>query len=274
MTTRLGIVAGGGALPGYIAERCREQGRDVFIVALKQHADPAVVGAWPHVWVRLGSAGEALHHLREAGVEELVLVGAVRRPSLTELRPDARALRFLAKGLLGAGDDGLLRAVVRALEQEEGFHVLAVEDVAGGLLAGAGTLGRHRPDADDRADIARGRDVLAALGHADVGQATVVQAGIVLGIEAVEGTDALIRRCAELCRDAKRPVLVKMAKPRQERRIDLPTVGLETVALCRDAGFAGIALEAGACLIADRDATLAAADAGGLFVEGIRRQVG
>jgi DUF1009 family protein len=270
MTTRLGIVAGGGPLPGYVAQRCREQGRDVFIVALRQHADPAVVEAWPHAWVRLGAAGEALRHLHEAGVTEVVLAGPVRRPSLTELRPDGRTLKFLARGALKGGDDGLLSAVVRALEQEEGFRVVAVQDVIDGVLAGTGSMGRHRPGPEDVADIERGRSVLGALGRLDVGQAIVVQAGVVLGIEAIEGTDALIRRCGALRRDAKGPVLVKMAKPAQERRVDLPTIGAQTVVLCAQSGFAGIAVEAGACLLVERDTAVAAADADGLFLEGIR----
>ena len=269
MPTRLGIVAGGGALPGYIAARAREQGRDVFIVALEQHADPAVVGAWPHAWVRLGAAATAIRHFRDAGVEEIVLAGPVRRPSLAELRPDARMMRFLARGALKAGDDGLLSAVVRTLEQEEGFRIVSIQEVAGGLMARRGTLGNLEPGPEDQADIARGVAILEALGRSDVGQAVVVQAGVVLGIEAIEGTDALIRRCGELKRQAKGPVLVKRAKSGQEQRVDLPTVGPATVEGCAAAGFAGIAIEAGRTLVVDRDATIAAADAAGLFLIGL-----
>ena len=269
MPTRLGIVAGGGPLPGYIAARCREQGRDVFIVALEQHADPAVVEAWPHAWVRLGAAATSIRHFREAGVEEIVLAGPVRRPSLAELRPDARMLRFLARGALKAGDDGLLSAVVRTLEQDEGFRIVSVQEVAGGLLASRGVLGACATGPEDEADISRGVAVLEALGHSDVGQAVVVQAGVVLGIEAIEGTDALIARCGALRRSAKGPVLVKRAKSGQEQRVDLPTIGPATVAGCREAGFTGIAIEAGRTLVVDRDATIAAADAGGLFLVGL-----
>jgi UDP-2,3-diacylglucosamine hydrolase len=274
MPTRLGIVAGGGLLPGHIAHRCREQGREVFIVALEQQADPAVVEPWPHVWVRLGAAGTAIRHLREAGVEEVVMAGPVRRPSLSELRPDGRALRFLARGALSGGDDGLLSAVVRTLEEDEGFRIVSVQDVAGGLLARHGKLGAHEPGEDDQADIARGVKVLSALGAVDVGQAVVVQAGVVLGVEAIEGTDALIRRCGDLRRQGKGPVLIKLAKDGQEQRVDLPTIGPETVAGCRDAGFSGIAVEAGRSLIVDRDAAIAAADAAGMFLVGLRLDAG
>ena len=265
----LGIVAGGGALPGYIATRCREQGREVFILALEQHADPDVVGPWPHAWVRLGAAATAIGKFRDMGVSEIVMAGPVRRPSLAELRPDGRMLRFLARGALSAGDDGLLSAVVKTLEQEEGFRVISVHEAAGGLLAREGVMGAHQPTEDDRADIARGIAVLDALARADVGQAAVVQAALVLGIEAIEGTDALFRRCGELRRDAKKPVLVKFAKTGQDRRVDLPTIGEGTVAACAAAGFSGIAVEAGGCLMVDRDATIAAADAAGLFLVGM-----
>jgi len=270
----LGIVAGGGALPGYIAARCREQGRDVFILALEQHADPAVIEPWPHAWVRLGAAATAISKFRDMGVREIVMAGPVRRPSLAELRPDGRMLRFLARGALSAGDDGLLSAVIRTLEQEEGFRVISVHEAAGGLLAREGVMGAHQPSEEDRADIARGMAVIEALARADVGQAAVVQAGLVLGIEAIEGTDALIRRCAELRRDAKPPVLVKAPKTGQDRRVDLPTIGEGTVAACVAAGFAGIAVEAGGCLVVDRDATVAAADRAGLFLLGLPRPKG
>ena len=274
MPTRLGILAGGGLLPGHIARRCREQGREVFIIAFEQQADPAVVAPWPHAWVRLGAAGAAIDRLREAGVEEIVMAGPVRRPSLAELRPDGRALRFLARGALKGGDDGLLSAIVRTLEEDEGFRIVSVQDVAGGLLPGEGALGAHKPDADSLDDIARGVRVLHALGGVDVGQAVVVQAGVVLGVEAIEGTDALIRRCGELRRDAKGPVLVKLAKSGQEDRVDLPTIGPATVEACRAAGFAGIAVEAGRSLVVERDAVVAMADAAGLFLVGLRPAAG
>jgi len=269
MPTRLGIVAGGGVLPGFIARTCRDQGREVFIIALEQQADPDVVSPWPHAWVRMGAPGTAIGHLREAGVQEIVLAGPVRRPSLAELRPDGRALRFLARGALARGDDGLLSTVVRVLEEEEGFRIVSVQDIIGGILAHAGTFGRLVPSEADLADIERGRVVLAALGAVDVGQAVVVQAGVVLGIEAIEGTDSLIVRSGTLRLEAKAPVLVKLAKVSQDRRIDLPTIGTTTVEHCHQSGFAGIAVEAGGCIVVDREATAARADAAGLFIVGV-----
>ena len=149
------------------------------------------------------------------------------------------------------------------------FRSVSVQDVAGGLLAGTGTLGRHQPDEIDRTDIARGVAVLNVMGGLDIGQGVVVQAGVVLGVEAIEGTDALIVRCGTLRRSGKGPVLVKLAKPEQEQRVDLPAIGPATIAGCAAAGFAGIAVEAGRSLIIDRAATIAAADEASLFLVGL-----
>ncbi|RMD62595.1 MAG: DUF1009 domain-containing protein, partial [Alphaproteobacteria bacterium] len=185
MAAKLGIVAGSGPLPGRLVELCRQSGREVFVVALEGHTDPATVDDVPHLWTRLGAAGSALAALRAAGVGELVMVGPVRRPSLRELRPDLRTAQVLSRiGAAGLGDDGLLRALVGVLEGE-GFRVVGVDDVIADLRAPEGPYGRHHPDARARADIDRGIAVACALGAADVGQAVVVQEGIVLGVEAV-----------------------------------------------------------------------------------------
>lgn len=267
MPPKLGIVAGGGVLPACLARRAARQGREVFVLALENHAAGEALGGFPHAWVRLGAAGRALALLREAEVEEVVLAGSVRRPSLAELRPDARAAALLARGALRRGDDGLLRTVIEALEGE-GFRVLGAQDLAGGLLAPGGSLGRHRPGAEARADIARGVEVLAALGRVDIGQAVAVQAGVVLAVEAAEGTDALIARAAGLGRRGPGPVLVKMAKPGQENRADLPAIGPATLRALAGGGFAGVAVEAGGCLLLERDEIVRLADRAELFVEG------
>ena len=261
----LGLVAGTGDLPRRLAEACRAQGRPLFVLALKGVTDPALAATAPHAWVKLGAVGTALDTLRGAGVREIVLAGPVPRPSFGSLGLDLRTLRLLADaGRGGLGDDGLLSMIVRELERE-GFNVVAPEAVLGGLAAAVGPLGRVVPDAGQEADIALGLRVTRALGALDVGQAAVVQGGRVLGVEAAEGTDALIARCAGLGA-GRGGVLVKAAKPQQERRVDLPAIGPGTVAAAARAGLAGIAVEAGASLIIDAAATREAADTAGLFV--------
>ncbi len=267
---RLGIVACGGALPGHLIGACRARGRDIFVIAIEGQADPAVVADTPHLWVRLGAAGKALARLHAEAVEELVLVGGLKRPSIREVRPDGRFLKFLAKGAFSLGDDGLLRAAVRELEEVEGFRIVGPDSLLGEHVATAGPYGAVVPDAEAEQDIARGVAVQRALGAVDVGQGVVVQQGIVLGVEAAEGTDALLERCAALRREGAGGVLVKLAKPGQERRVDLPVIGEPTVRRAARAGLRGLAIEAGGTLVLDRTAVAAAADETGLFVVGIQ----
>jgi DUF1009 family protein len=268
--TKLGVLAGGGQLPVRVIEACRAAGREFFVLAFEGHTDPATVEGTPHAWVRLGAVGEALRQLHEAKVEEVVLAGPVKRPSFDDLRPDWRGAMFLAKvGARAFGDDGLLSAVVKELENE-GFRVVGADDVFGNLRTPAGPCGRMAPDDAAETDIRRGIDVLKAIGPLDVGQAVVVQQGVVLGIEAIEGTDALLDRCAIVRRSGRGGVLVKIAKPGQERRVDLPTIGPGTIQRGVAAGLAGIALEAGQSLIIDRAAVVRAADEAGLFIVGVK----
>jgi DUF1009 family protein len=268
MLHKLGIVAGGGDLPGILVRACRAAGRPFFVVALKGLADPAQLAGAPHAWARLGRMGAIVRVLRHEGVRDLVFVGPVKRPSPLRLMPDLRALRFLvARRTWRLGDGRLLNALIDALEHEEGFRVVAAHDVAPDLLAQAGPVGRVAPDAAAMADIAVGRREALALGAADRGQAVVVRAGRAIAREDRDGTDALLKRCRAL--GARGGVLVKLPKPLQDRRIDLPTVGAGTVAAAAEAGLAGIAVEAGGALIVDRAAVAGAADRAGLFVVGI-----
>jgi DUF1009 family protein len=171
---------------------------------------------------------------------------------------------------LHKGDNGLLGAVVRSLEEEEGFRVVGADSILADLRAGAGPFGRHAPTQDDEADIARGVDVVHEIGLLDIGQAAVIRQGVVLGVEAAEGTEALLQRCGALQGANRGGVLVKLPKPGQEKRADLPTIGPKTVAGAADAGLAGIAVAAGATLVIEPGRVAADADAAGLFVVGIK----
>lgn len=221
--------------------------------------------------VRLAAAGDILSGLHAHGCRDLVLIGPVKRPSLGSLRPDATGARILARigRALFAGDDGLLGAIVRVLG-EEGFTVRGAHEFLPGSVARRGVLGAVGPDASACSDIVLGRDVVRQLGRLDIGQGCVVQGGLVLAVEALEGTDRMLERVGSL-RQPDRPggVLVKMAKPGQERRADLPTIGPRTVAGAMAAGLRGIAMEAGATLITDPAACIAMADEAGLFLAGI-----
>ncbi len=247
----LGILAGGGKLPGQVAAAAQAAGRRVFMVGLEGCAEPAVLAPWPHEVIRITNPGRIIAALRGFGCQDLVLIGPVRRPSLLGHRPDAEGARILARIGRAAfgGDDGLLGAVVRVLG-EEGFRVIGAQDVLREALGPRGLLSRTAPDALAMADIGRAAQVARALGAVDVGQGCVVQQGMVLALEAAEGTDAMLARCGPLARPGPGGVLVKLLKPGQERRTDLPTIGPQTIRNAAAAGLRGVAFEAGSTILA------------------------
>ncbi len=270
MAGKLAVLAGGGPLPEQVVGAARAAGREVFVLAFEGETDPAVVEGVPHQWVALGAVGRTLKALHAAEARDVVMIGPVRRPSLATLKLDWRGLQLLTRlGLgAGAGDDRLFKAIVGELEAE-GFRVVGADEVVDELLVPAALLTRAGPDAVAARDIAQGVGIATRLGDLDIGQAVVVQQGLVLGVEAVEGTDQLLARCASLRREGPGGVLVKLKKPKQERRADLPTIGPGTVRAAAAAGLAGIAVHAGNCLIIDRPGVIEAADRAGLFVIGV-----
>ncbi len=263
----LGILAGGGDLPVRVAEAARAAGRPVFVVLLEGNGEPERFASFPHVALRWGLAAQMLRALREAGARQIVLCGTVLRPSLLSLRPDAAGLGLLARVGRAAfrGDDNILTAAMRVL-REEGFQIIGAQDVLDDLLPPAGLLAGSAPDERSRDDIARGVAVCRALGAVDVGQGCVVQQGLVLAVEAIEGTDAMLIRASALAREGPGGVLIKCVKPGQSRLVDLPTIGPETVRGAAAAGLRGLAIEAGGTIVMDRPATIAAAEAAGIFV--------
>ena len=270
MAGPLGIIAGGGVLPGQVAAAAQAAGRQVFIVALEGFAEPELIAGFAHQVFRLGGIGAIRAALKANHCIDVVLIGPVKRPSILALRPDAEGAKYLAK--IGraafAGDDGLLAAVIKVLA-EDGFNVVGAHDILGGVLGPEGLLTAAPIAADAMADVQRGIAVLKLIGAADVGQACVVQQGIVLAVEAVEGTDAMLGRLPGVTRPGPGGVLVKLAKPGQERRADLPTIGVETVRMARAAGLRGIAFEAGGTILADRATMIAEADTSGVFLLGV-----
>lgn len=266
---KLGIIAGGGDLPARLVCACEENDIEPFIVAFEGQTDPSLVQGYNHVWARLGALGTVLETLRAHQVSDLVLIGAIRRPSFSELRPDLKALEFFMRvGFKALGDNNFLGAL-RAFLESEGFRIYGIHKFAKNLLAAEGLVGKYGPGKEDWIDIKRGLEVARRLGEIDVGQAAIVQEGLVLGIEAVEGTDKLIERCQYLKRKGRGGVLVKMCKPQQDKDLDLPTIGPETIRCAVKAGLAGIVVHAGNSLILDPQGVAEIADKHKVFVLGL-----
>jgi DUF1009 family protein len=269
--TALGIIAGGGELPLAIAESARESGRDVFILALSG-ADEGLSN-FPGESTGIGELGKSLSLLRKHGCDDVTFAGRVSRPDWRALKLDARGALALPKVAAAAlkGDDALMRAVLGVFEKE-GFRVVGTMEAAPNLIATPGVYGRHAPHGQALDDIALARSVVQRLGEMDIGQAAVVADGLVLAVEAAEGTDAMLERLPLLSKnlrgtpEKRRGVLVKAPKPAQERRVDLPVVGVRTIELAATGGLAGVAVEAGAALIMRKAKIVEAADRLGLFV--------
>ena len=272
----MGVIAGGGAMPFAVADSLSARGIAAVIFALKGACDPAGVARFRHHWISVGQIGTAARLFRSEGCRDLIFIGTLGRPALSDIRLDWGTLRVMRSVVAAfrGGDDHLLSSIGRIFEQD-GFRMVGIRDAAPDLLMPAGCITRAAPDEAAAADIARGRGVLAALGPFDIGQAAIVIDGHVVAVEDIEGTDGLLARVARLREQGRirasrgRGVLVKMPKSSQDLRYDLPTVGPRTVEGAAKAGLAGIAATAGNTLAAEPQAMIEAADKCGLFVTGI-----
>lgn len=263
---RLGIIAGGGNIPKKLVRSCEEQGIEPFIVALEGNADADLVEGYNHVWSRLGAAGAILKTLRAHEIEDLVLIGSIKRPTVGEIKPDLKTAGFFAKvGLSVLGDNDILVAVRKSLEKE-GFRVHGVHKFARDLLAPEGVIGKNSPTKADWVDIEHGIKISQEIGRLDIGQAVVVQEGLILGVEGIEGTDELIQRCGALMRKGRKAILVKTCKPQQDMDLDLPTIGVDTIERAAHAGMGGVVIHAGRSLLYDRAGVEEIANKNKLFV--------
>ncbi|HEY1362975.1 MAG TPA: UDP-2,3-diacylglucosamine diphosphatase LpxI [Xanthobacteraceae bacterium] len=271
------MVCGGGSFPAAVADAVARSGRRPVLFAIKGWADPAWLAPYTHHWIALGQVGRFLRLARAEHCREVLFIGTLLRPPLRALRLDWQTVRLLPRAVryYRGGDDRLLSGIARIAE-EHGLQVVGVPDVAPEILVQEGVLGRHRPTARDRADIARGLALIATIGPFDIGQAAIVADNRVLAVEAAEGTDSLLARIAELRRQGRvsnaagTGVLVKAPKPGQDRRFDLPSIGPQTIENASRAGLAGIAVVAGQTIVAEPARAVAAADAAGIFLAGVR----
>jgi hypothetical protein len=272
----IGLVAGGGAMPFAVADSLVARGVIPVLFALRGACDPVAVERFRHHWISVGQVGRAMRLFRAENCRDLVFIGTLVRPALSEIRLDWATLRVLGRvwAAFRGGDDHLLSGIGDILEQD-GFRMVGIKDIAPDLLMPEGCLTRAVPDENAIADIARGRAVLTALSPYDVGQAVIVIDGHVVGVEDIEGTDGLLARVARLRNEgrirakAARGVLVKAPKSGQDLRFDLPTLGPRTVEGAAKAQLAGIAIVAGNTIVAEPQAMISVADAAGVFVTGL-----
>ncbi len=273
----LAIICGGGSFPGAVAEAVARRGRRPVMFGIRGWADAAVIGRYAHHWIALGQAGRFFRLAQAENCREVLFIGTVLRPPLTQLRLDWQTIKLMPRVVrfFRGGDDTLLSGVA-GIAESGGFRVVGVPDVAPEILVPEGVLGRHRPSERNAADIARALALIGALGPFDVGQAAVVADDHVLAVEAAEGTDNMLARIADLRRQGRvtaprgTGVLVKAPKPGQDRRFDLPSIGPRTVENAARAGLAGIAVTAGSTMLAEAEQAIALADRERIFFVGVR----
>lgn len=280
MTSPLGLIAGLGELPVAIAENAVSTGQGIYVLRLKGFEEPRLA-AYPGSVVGLGEVGTVIDRLKAAGCQDVVFAGNVSRPDFRNLKLDLKGIALLPKVIAEArrGDDALLRVLVSEFERN-GFRVIGSDAAHASLLAPEGHIAGPSPSARDLQDIEVAARVAAAAGALDIGQGCVVCDGLVLAVEAQEGTDEMLRRCANLpaairgSLTDRRGVLVKRPKPVQERRIDLPTTGVSTIELAAAAGLAGIAIEARGALMLNRPIMEKRAAELGVFIFGFPANLG
>lgn len=271
---KLGLIAGSGNLPrqlaAHLATHDQSNHLPLHVLPIIGHAQPADFLAYPSTPVRLGAVGKIFATLHACQVTDVVMIGGIKRPNLWQLWPDFTLLALLPRlGLFSLGDDALLRNIARIFE-ERGLRIRGIHEFMPELLAPSGVWGAHVPTAAQQTLVQEGMKAAENLGQADKGQAVVISPQGLQDAEDSRGTDALLKRVAGWPSAARQgAVLVKLCKPQQDRRLDLPTIGPVTVARAAAAGLAGIAVSAGSTLVDDRETCVQQANQQGLFLLGL-----
>ena len=268
---KVGMIAGSGNMPVEIIKHCNEKGIEIFVVGLETFASEEQLKDAPHCFAKIGEAGKMMKFFKNNDIHDIVLAGGIKRPSFKELIPDWQGMKMLTKlAIKKMSDDNLFRAVIREAENL-GFKILSIEEVVPEMMFYEGVYGKIKPSKEDMDDIERGFVVAKALGAVDVGQAVVVQEGMVLAVEAIEGTDMMLSRAATVKKEGKAPIMVKVLKPKQDLRVDLPAIGVLTIEQLKKYGIKGIAVEAGGILLIEREAVIQKANDYGIFIIGIKK---
>jgi len=271
---QLGLIAGGGALPKYVAMAARAAGTPITTLTLQPFAEAADYKNAQAL--HIGQLGKAFKIFKKAGCTHICMAGIVKRPDFSQIKPDLKAMTKLPSIIraAGQGDDALLRHMM-GLFEAEGFAIVSPQEICADLLLGEGVLGTAAFQSVHRDDALKACEIAREIGRLDIGQAAIVARGVTLAVEAQEGTDGMLARVAELPEhlrgtgEERCGVLAKLIKPDQDIRVDLPTIGPETVRRAVQAGLAGIVAEAGQAFVLDREEVITLADAAGIFIAGI-----
>jgi DUF1009 family protein len=261
---KIGLIAGSGQFPMIFSKAAKAKGFEIFAVAYVKETDPRLADYVNEMeWMHIGQIDRLIKFFKKNDIEEAVLMGAIKKTrALTDIRPDGKALAILAK-MSNTHDDSLLRIFVRVLE-ENGIKIQASTFLLPDLLAEEGCWTKREPNDSEWADIELGWKMAKEIGRLDVGQCVVVNSGSVLAVEAIDGTDATIRRGGSLGNGGS--VVVKVSKPNQDSRFDIPAVGAQTIASMHEAGVSILAIEAGKVVVFDREEMIALADQSGICV--------
>tara|TARA_B100001989_G_C24544497_1_gene469819 strand:+ start:1615 stop:2478 length:864 start_codon:yes stop_codon:yes gene_type:complete len=267
---KIGMITGGGDLPRQILSYCDEHDIEVLLVGFEGQTDKETVQGRNVIWTGLGEAGKIMKAFKDNGVKDLVMAGKIQRPNLLSLKTDLKGAKIISKiGIKALGDDGLLSALRKELEQE-GFTLHGADRFSKGLVAQEGALGKFEPQEDDWVSIHHGIKISQEIGRLDIGQSVIVQSGVVIGVEGIEGTDALIERCKPLLAGGARAFLVKTCKPQQDKDLDLPTIGTNTVTKAYDCGLSGIVIHAENSIVLNTKNVAKKADQYKIFVYGFK----
>jgi len=265
---RWGLIAGNGRFPFLVLEGARSQGIEMAVLAIREEAAKELEGIAPRLhWVSLGELGRAIEFFQQEGVTHAVMAGQVKHNKIfSSIRPDWKMAKLLMS-LATKNTDSLIGAVARVFE-DEGIRLVDSTAFLQPLLPEPGVLTRRAPDAEELADIAYGRNLARQIAGLDVGQTVVISGQACIAIEAMEGTDAVIERAAQLA-PGRRLVVVKVSKPGQDMRFDVPVVGVPTVEVMRRCGATALAIDARRTLLFDRQRLLAAADAAAIAIDSL-----
>ena len=266
---KLGIIAGGGILPFELVKQCKSTQIEPYAACFKGFTDKKLAEQCDHIWTRLGAVGKIIKYFKANNITDLVLIGNIQRPAWSDLYPDLKGAQILSRiGKATMGDSKLLDILKKELESE-GFEIHPIQKFCKELLIPEGILGNTKPKELDQVNIELGIKISQQIGMLDIGQSVVVQNGIVLGIEAAEGTDVLIKRCATLQKKGRGAILVKTCKPQQDKALDLPTIGVETIENLAKSGYCGAVLHAKNVLLTDPKAIAEYADRYKIFIKAV-----